>query len=142
MAILIREDINYIVKNIEGFAERKLELMSMEISTQVGRVQVVNEYNPGKDITTEELAYYINRYNRKFIRVDDFNAHHSLWDARQRTNRLGVARRRVLEDYNLGMLNILNIPTYIHKRHGSTSCLDLLHCASKVGSEGQYGEVK
>ena len=125
MAILVREDIDYVVKNIEGFAEGKLELMSMDISTQVGRVQVVNVYNPGKDITTEEFSHYINRCNRKFILVGDFNAHHPLWDARQRTNRSGVAISRVLEDYNLGMLNSVNIPTYIDKRHGTTSCLDL-----------------
>lgn len=125
LAILIREDISYKEKQINFFDGGGLELQGIEIKYGGEVIDMLNCYNPNKNITFEEFKFYIAQLSHSFIMVGDYNAHYPTWDKRGRVNYTGRSINRALNTLNIGILNDLDTPTYIDKRTGTTSCLDL-----------------
>ena len=55
LAILIREDIRYKISLMQPFGDGYLELQSVKIFSDFGEVDLVNIYNPCKDVSYEEF---------------------------------------------------------------------------------------
>jgi hypothetical protein len=90
-------------------------------------------YNPGKNISLEELLHYTNQLGKIYILIGDFNEHSPLWDSRNRINPTGRNIERLLEIHNLVLLNDKDFSTYIDNRSGTTSCLDLCITTPSLG---------
>ena len=83
MAILVRRDIQHEQFELPQFSRgANLEFQSVKISTALGWIAIGNFYNPGKNVSHEEINFYLSRLGEKFVAVGDFNAHSPLWDAR------------------------------------------------------------
>lgn len=61
-----------------------LELQGIEIMHEGKIIDIINCYNPNKNITVEEFQFYHMQLSRCFIMVGDFNAHNPIWDKRGR----------------------------------------------------------
>jgi ribonuclease HI len=126
MAILVRRDIQHQQFELPQFSRgANLEFQSVKINTALGWIAIGNFYNPGKNVSHEEISFYLSRLGEKFVAVGDFNAHSPLWDARGRTNFTGRSMEAAIEALSLCLLNDGSFPTYIDNRCGTTSCLDL-----------------
>lgn len=132
LGILVREDISYSNKTIAHHSENNLEFQAISILTSMGMIDLVNVYNPSRNVSEGELEYVIGQLGQRFILVGDFNAHSPLWDARKRSNQTGRAIERILESQNVDILNRVDTPTYIDNRTGTTSCLDLCLISSNL----------
>jgi len=131
LMFLIRKDIKHREKPLNLYENGKLELIGITVATSWGEVDIINLYNPGKDIQTDEFIHYITQINTKFILCGDLNAHSPTWDSRGRYNATGRAIEEAEEIFNLNILNNYT-PTYIDRRHGTTSCLDLCITSSSL----------
>jgi|UniRef100_A0A2P2HYR2 ribonuclease HI len=125
LGILVREDIDYRGKQLNIFTNGGLELQGIQIAYGTETVDIINCYNPQKNITLEEFRYYFLQLNRSFVMVGDYNAHLPMWDKRGRSNLTGRNLGKAMENFSMGLLNDKDIPTYIDNRTGTTSCLDL-----------------
>jgi ribonuclease HI len=125
LGILVREDIDYKGKQLNMFSNGGLELHGIQIAYGTGTVDIINCYNPQRNISLDEFTYYFLQLTRSFIMVGDYNAHLPTWDKRGRSNLTGKNLGRAMEIFNMGLLNDREVPTYIDNRTGTTSCLDL-----------------
>lgn len=125
LAIIIRQDIKHRVLDLQQYQGGNMEYQAIEISSGIGIINIMNIYNPHKDITHAEISHYIQQLEPSFILVGDFNAHSPMWDMRGRSNSSGRSLETVLAGGRVGLLNVPEIPTYIDHRMGTTSCLDL-----------------
>jgi len=147
LGILVREDVTFKPKQVIPFPAGLLECQSIEIYTNSDSINILNVYNPCKNIPLEELQHYTNQLGNSFILIGDLNGHSPLWDSRNRYNLTGRSIEKLIETHNLILLNDADTPTYIDNRTGSTSCLDLcitthdlgvlgeLHRGSDIGSD-------
>jgi ribonuclease HI len=125
LGILVREDIDYRAKHLNIFINGGLELQGIEIAYGTDTIDIINCYNPQNNISLEEFQYYFTQLTGTFIMVGDYNAHLPIWDKRGRSNVTGRNLDRAMENFNAGLLNDRDIPTYIDNRTGTSSCLDL-----------------
>ena len=125
LGILVRQDVTFKKKTLDPYRNGNLEFQSIEFSSNTGIINIMNLYNPNKNITVGELEHYIGQLGDKFILLGDFNGHSPLWDQRSRINPTGRSIEVILENRNIGILNSTNTPTYIDHRTGTSSCLDL-----------------
>lgn len=125
LAILVREDICYKIKNLNSYPNGQMEFQAIEIASGLGKICVMNIYNPNRNITTDELIHYSEQLGNRAMIIGDFNAHSPIWDGRSRSNYTGRSIERFFEFSLFGIVNDYNSPTYIDKRTGTTSCLDL-----------------
>ena len=62
-----------------------LEAQCVEINHSNGKINILNFYNPGKDVSTEEFTKLFQHY-KNIIICGDFNAHNTLWGSKQNEN--------------------------------------------------------
>lgn len=125
LAILIRRDVMYREKTLNVYNNGGLEIFCVTLFCNGEEIQMCNIYNPSKDVLKEELLYYINQLGHKFLLVVDFNTHSPMWDSRGRTNVTGRNIVNVMDVARIRILNDSSLPTYIDRRIGSFSTLDL-----------------
>jgi ribonuclease HI len=125
LAFIIREDIPYRQLNVIPYQNRQLEYQALEIFSSYGKINIMNIYNANKNIDLEEFLHYTQQMGNKSILIGDFNAHSPIWDNRGRSNHTGRNLEKLIEQTSFGILNECNVATYIDKRVGTTSCLDL-----------------
>jgi hypothetical protein len=138
LAILVREDIEYRIKQITQFPNGGLEIQGIQIKYREEIIDVINCYNPGQNITEQEFLFYLSQATKSFIMIGDFNAHHPLWDIRGRSNFTGRTLSNTIDKLNIGILNDRDIPTYIDKRTGTSSCLDLCLVSQNLRLIGNF----
>ena len=124
LMILVRKDIKFKDLQINRFNNGKLEIHGIVLSSVLGDISVLNIYNPNEAISTGEFLHYINQFGDKYLMFGDFNAHSPLWDERGRSNSTGKSIEDTMNQCNVQLLND-GTPTYIDRRHSTTSCLDL-----------------
>jgi ribonuclease HI len=125
LGFLMRRDITYKEKLLNIYNGGGLELCCISVVSNREEINICNVYNPNKDIKKEELLYYIDQLGHNYLLIGDFNAHSPMWDSRGRNNATGRAITDVMDITRIGLLNDTSLPTYIDKRVGSTSTLDL-----------------
>ncbi|KAF2346348.1 Reverse transcriptase domain [Trinorchestia longiramus] len=123
LAILVRQDIPFHLLRLEPF-HGSLELQGVTLNTASGLIDIINVYNPNQPFSLSELRHYLQQLNHTFLFLGDFNAHSPLWDERSRTNPAGRALEEMLDTFPVGIINN-DSPTYIDRRVGTTSTLDL-----------------
>jgi len=137
LGILIREDVRFQHKQVVPFPSGFLECQLVEIFTKSDSINILNMYNPCKNVSLEELQHYTNQLGKSYILIGDFNGHSPLWDSRNRINPTGRSIERLLEIHNLILLNDKDFPTYIDNRSGTASCLDLCIATHSLGVLGE-----
>lgn len=126
LGMLIREDVIHRQINLVPFINGNLEFQTIQIQTKHGSVDVMNIYNPSRNVSTQEFLHYINQLHNKYLLIGDFNAHSQIWDSKSRVNYTGRAIEAVMNITNLRLLNEPDLVTYIDQsRMGIYSCLDL-----------------
>ena len=136
MIVLIRQDVKFRKLNLDPYNNGKLELQGFRLSSAIGDLDILNVYNPGENITTDEFIHYIRQLGNKYLILGDFNAHSQLWDARARTNRTGTTIEEIMEIFNVGVLNDFT-PTYLDRQQGTASCLDLCLASANLARLGE-----
>lgn len=137
LAILIRHDISFTPVQFDVHPNNGLEIQIIEIGSVSGNIRIANIYNPHKSIYIQEFNHYLDILGSKFIMIGDFNAHSPLWDRSERSNTTGRNIEIILDTHNIGILNDINIPTYIDNKTGSTSCLDLCLASNNLCNIGE-----
>ena len=137
LGILIREDVTFQKKDHILYDNGYMELLSIVVKHNMGVLDVVNIYNPSKNITTDEFLHYFSQLGCKYIMTGDYNAHSPQWDARGRYNETGHAIEESMELLGVGLLND-RTPTYIDRRTGTTSCLDLCLTSQNLLRVGEF----
>ena len=134
LSIIIKETINYKVINLQPFAGGHLECQAVTVQTEIGRVDILNLYNPHKVVRKEEFLHYLRQLHSSCILLGDFNAHSSLWEHGGRTDAAGRELEKLLSDEHadLGILNDEFLKTYTDNRTGTSSCLDLCIMSSNL----------
>uniref|UniRef100_A0A2P2HZJ0 RNA-directed DNA polymerase from mobile element jockey-like n=1 Tax=Hirondellea gigas TaxID=1518452 RepID=A0A2P2HZJ0_9CRUS len=125
LGILIREDVNYQSLQLRHFEDGHLEFQAIQIYSNLGNIDILNIYNPNLNVTFEEFNFYYSQLTERAILIGDFNAHSPLWENRLRSNFTGKSIEKLLETTGMGLLNEYNVATYIDRRTGTSSCLDL-----------------
>ena len=125
LGILIREDIPFMAKLLTAYPGGHLEVHCISVHSSLGPIDICNVYNPCRDVFVAEFAHYLDQLSPHFLFVGDLNAHSPVWDSRQRSNVTGLSLEQLLEQGLVGLLNEPFLPTYIDRRTGASSCLDL-----------------
>ncbi|KAF2355763.1 Reverse transcriptase domain [Trinorchestia longiramus] len=123
LAILVRLYIPFHHLRLEPF-DGNLELQGVTLNTASGLMDNINVYNPNQPFSLSELRHYLQQLNHTFLFLGAFNAHSPLWDERSQTNPAGRALEEMLDTFPVGIINN-DSPTYIDRRVGTTSTLDL-----------------
>jgi hypothetical protein len=119
------------------FPAGSLDCQAIEIFTSFCRINIVNSYNPCKNISVQELQHYTNQLGNSFLVIRDFNGHSPLWDSCNRSNFTGRSIERLQELHNLIMLNDVDTLTYIDNRTATTFCLYLCIATHNLGTLGE-----
>ena len=137
LGILLREDVQFQEKPLTACPMGQLEIQCITVFSSIGPLDICNIYNPCKDVLLGEFVHYLNQLLPSFILVGDFNAHSPVWDRRQRVNITGSSLETLLEEGSLGLLNEPFLPTYVDRRTGATSCLDLCLTSDSLLLQGE-----
>lgn len=125
LGTFIRRDIAAKSRTLAQFQDQQLELQCTQIFSSDQWIDIVNIYNPQKNVTYDEIKHITSQLTNNFIVIGDFNAHSPMWDTRGRSNITGRSIEQILTNSNINLLNDSSIPTYIDHRTNTTSCLDL-----------------
>ena len=125
LCTLVRDDIPFTVIALPAYHSALLEVQAISLSSPLGLISILNIYNPCKSISYAEFLHYIRSLMPLFIVVGDFNAHSPVWDVRGRINATGRSVEQLLEEGVVGLVNEPFVPTYVDRRSGSSSVLDL-----------------
>ena len=143
LAILVRNDLVSIEKNLNHYSGGKLEIQGITIISNKIKLDVVNVYNPVENISVDEFLFYMRQLNSHSIFLGDFNAHHSLWTDRSMPNQSGKNLSEAILQYeDLNLLTPFNFPTYYNIANNQFSTLDLLFVSNNLFpmSQIQLGE--
>lgn len=136
LGILVRDDISCTILDLSPYVG-SLEVQAVNLMSRLGLISIFNLYNPCKNISVEEFSTYIQRLSLNYIIVGDFNAHSPLWDVRGRSNMTGRSLEQLIEDGLLGLVSEPFASTYIDRRSGASSVLDLCLSCSALLAEGR-----
>lgn len=76
LGILIRLDVQYQSIDINIFPQGLLEVQAVKIKLRDNSdCYICNMYNPGKNISIQEMKHYIKQLGNTFIILGDLNAH-------------------------------------------------------------------
>ena len=125
LCTLVRSDIPFTIIDLAMYHDPLLEIQAVSVSSPIGLLPIVNVYNPCKSVSYCEFVHYVRQIEPLFIIVGDFNAHSPVWDERGRSNVAGRSVERLLEEGIVGLVSEPFVPTYVDRRSGSQSVLDL-----------------
>ena len=125
LGILIHQETLYKPLDLTPFPMGVLEIHGITLYSSSGStIQIINIYNPLKNVTCAEFHHYCAQLGNTFIIVGDFNAHTSLTDTNDRTsNPTGVALKYLMDDFPICLINPPNFYTYKDRRTFKMSCL-------------------
>ena len=97
------------------FQNGMLEIQAVSIKCFNKSLQIVNVYNPNKEVSVDEFEHYFSQLSPPFIITGDFNAHHPIWDTRRVSNPCGRNLVDVLRNNSeICLLTPQNLSTYHH----------------------------
>ena len=136
LGILVREDVKHRELNINN-RDQGLEMQAIRVLTKLRSIDVVNIYNPGQNIQKNEFEEILEKLGDRYIVIGDFNGHSLLWDSKSKENITGTSLALLVQEGRIGLVNDYNMPTYIDRHTGKTSCLDLCFASLNLVSRGQ-----
>ena len=78
-------------------------------------IELINVYNPVKNIQKEEFDFYLNQLTYPAVFLGDFNAHHLQWTTSVNANITGNnLADSMLNFQDIVLLTPLNFPTHFH----------------------------
>lgn len=80
----------------------------------------------------EEMIHYLEQLGDKYIIVGDINAHTPILDTNAKTDVTGSTLEKFLTDTDTCLINPLNLYTYLDKRTGRQSCLDVCLSSASI----------
>ena len=99
LGILVRKDVAVKELALTSYCEPQLELHGVTIYNKSETIELINLYNPQKNITQEEIEHYLHQLSSpNIILIGDFNAHSPIWDSRGRTNTTGKTIEKIIGD--------------------------------------------
>lgn len=139
LGILVSSKLQYQTINLKEFDEGVLEVQALEVFlSDSSSLQILNVYNPVKDLTQQEIDHYISQLSNRYLIIGDFNAHTPLLDSStKRSNKTGKTLETLLLDNTVCMINPLDMPTYTDRKTGSMSCLDICLSSSNIAASVQ-----
>ena len=82
MGFLIKHGVQYQNISLIHYQNGYLECQVIKIMIRGGQyLGVLNVYNPGRPVTSDEFKHYIAQVGNKFVIVGDFNCHSRLLDS-------------------------------------------------------------
>ena len=144
IAIVIKRNIKYHEINLKPYQNGKLEIQAIKIFTEASQeIVLLNLYNPNEDIHELEFQHYVDQIGNKYVIVGDFNAHTPLLDTKcNRSNKMGKALERIIEQDMVCIINPLNFYTYLDFRNGKLSCLDLCLTSANLAAYAKMEKSK
>lgn len=126
LAMLVRNDVCVNELKLRRFVDGGLEVQAVTVFGEGNRVDVLNLYNPSKEIRTLEYEYYFEQMGDNKVIVGDFNAHHQLWNTETNENKSGEnLAEALMNNPDLCLLTPVNLRTYYHIPTRKYSTLDL-----------------
>lgn len=98
LCTLVRSDISFREVKLSIYDGGNLKIQAVSVMSVLGLFEVINVYNPCKNVSYNEFIFYVKQFVSKFIIVGDFNAHSPVWDVRGRTNVTGRTLEQLLEE--------------------------------------------
>ena len=131
LAILIRKDINFLPIEVKTFTGGNLEIQAITLLSQPRKIDILNVYNPNKDVKKSEFTHYFSQFKNQVIILGDFNAHHSWWGNVTKNNQSGMNLCDAIYNFpDLTLLTPKGLPTYYHAQTQKSSTLDLCFASS------------
>ena len=126
LAILVRNDVCVNPLTLNKHFTINLEVQAVTVFGGNQAIDILNIYNPCKDISVSEFNFYFNQLGKNKVIIGDFNAHSYMWDDRSIDNYSGDSLCEVLVlDPDLCLLTPFNMNTYYHVASRKFSTLDL-----------------
>ena len=127
LGILLHHSVQYRTLNVPCFPGGVLEAQILEVHMNSSTpLRILNIYNPNKNVLLEEFEYYLDKLGQRYLIFGDFNAHSILLDSTVRTsNPTGRSIETLLLNNSVSLINPRNMGTYVDRRTGKFSCLDL-----------------
>ena len=134
LSLIVKESINFKKLTLLPYVDGNLECQAISVDTEMGKIDILNVYNPHKVIKKEEYLHYISQLHTSYIMLGDFNSHSTLWELGGSTNAAGREIEKLLSEdsINLGIMNDEFSKTYFDARAGRSSCLDLCFVSSNL----------
>ena len=133
LGILIKQEVQYSSKTLTSYPGGVLEVQVITLFLEDGSsMSILNIYNPGGQVTLAEFCHYLKQLDPKFLIVD-LNAHTQLLgSSRIHPNPTGRSLENLLLTEDLCLINPENMPTYVDRRTGAFSCLDICLSSSNL----------
>lgn len=134
LAILVRKEIQHIEHKLTPYQNGVLEVQAVKlINDNLGDVTIMNLYNPTKNVTLKEMEHYIAQLGNNYIMAGDLNAHSPVIDSECPTrNQSGKTIENLLLSNDICLVNPDGMKTYIDRKNGKTTSLDLCLCSSNL----------
>ena len=136
LGFLIHKEIQYQEINLNPMQGGELEVQAVSLHMRNHPpLSLLNLYNPQRNISEQEFHHYISQLGDYFILVGDFNAHTPLLNSTQlRCNPTGSALESLIVNSAVCLINPVDMHTYIDRRTGNPSCLDLCLSSPNIAS--------
>ena len=142
--IAVQSGINYKDITLNPFQNGILEYQCIEVVLDsVSKLRIMNIYNPNRNLIKQEFLHFIMQLGGTYMIVGDFNGHTPLLSSRDiRPNYTGKTIEDVLLQNNICLANKLDFFTYLDRRTGSKSCLDLVFTSPDIISGIELSRMK
>lgn len=135
LGILIKNDLYCKSIKLIPFTDGVLEVQGITVHYRENLIiDILNLYNPNKNVSYEELEYYIKQLGKRYIIVGDLNAHTPILQDNDSVNNTGKTLEKIITETQTCLINPINMYTYIDKRTGKQSCLDICATSSNIAS--------
>ena len=87
LGLLIHKNVQHRKLVVSDFAGGVLEAQAVQIHMRSSEpLNILNIYNPNKNVTVEEFEHYLGMIGNKFLAIGDFNAHSPVLDSTVRSS--------------------------------------------------------
>jgi len=134
LCILVHQSLCFQEINLDHFQGGALEIQAIRLRLATGKhFSILNLYNPNASVTIQEFTHYSNQLNPPCLLTGDFNAHSPLLSSTcNRPDFTGQSLEQLLLITPLTLINEVDFHTYIDRRTGRGSCLDLFILSSDI----------
>ena len=137
LGMLIRRGIQYQLHNLNHYPDGVLEYQAIKIHLQdQSSLIVFSIYNPNKNVTSDEIEFYINQLGNKYVIIGDFNAHSPVLSSRcTRRDHTGQTVERMISEMDCCLVTPYDFFTRLDVAHLSRACLDLCFASTNIAPQ-------
>ena len=127
LVMLVKSGLQYQIKDLIPYANGVLEQQCIRIFLKnTTFIDIINIYNPNKNLTTNELRHYIEQVGNKYMIVGDFNGHSPLINNNSlKKNPTGRSLEQLFLNDTVCLANPNGMYTHFDAASRTRSCLDL-----------------